>query len=95
MSLVVDELLEENQLETRQLVAFFFCDKTSRNEQLVGPRSILRNLLKQLLSSMSGGIPEEICQLYESKRREGIIKSQGTYFHREYYCVYLENNHCD
>jgi sugar-specific transcriptional regulator TrmB len=79
MSLVVDELLEESQIDRQKLVAFFFCDKTSRNEQLLGPRSILRSLLKQLVS-MKGEIPEDLNKAYESERRNGIINRRAHSF---------------
>jgi hypothetical protein len=81
MSLVVDELLEESQIDRQKLVAFFFCDKTSRNGQLLGPRSILRSLLKQLVS-MQGKIPEDLNQAYESERRNGIINRKAHSFVR-------------
>lgn len=81
MSLVVDELLEESQIDRQKLVAFFFCDKTSRNGQLLGPRSILRSLLKQLVS-MQGKIPEYLNQAYESERRNGIINRKAHFFMR-------------
>jgi hypothetical protein len=80
VSLVVDELLEESQSNSDIMVAFFFCDKTSRNEQLVGPRSILRNLLKQLLLSKSDDIPAEIHQCYKSERRNGMINRRAHFF---------------
>ena len=79
MSLVVDELLEESQIDRQKLVAFFFCDKTSRNKQLLGPRSIPRSLLKQLVS-MKGEIPRDLNQAYESERRNGIINRNAHSF---------------
>src|ERR1700733_10820789 len=79
MSLVVDELLEESQFNSEELVAFFFCDKASRNEQLLGPRSILRSLLKQLVS-MKGEIPEDLNQAYKSERRNGIMNRKAHSF---------------
>lgn len=79
MSLVVEELLEESQIDRQKLVAFFFCDKTSRNKQLLGPRSILRNLLKQLVST-TGEIPEGLNQAYKSERRNGIINRKAHLF---------------
>jgi len=63
-SLVVDEIRYQAEGKKGIPLAFFFCDRTSRQEQLASSSVIYRALLRQLLESCQARAPDYLHSIY-------------------------------
>jgi hypothetical protein len=72
-ALVLDRVFDEYSDDEQKQIAFFFCDRTSRADEIVSPELIFRSILKQMLRLHQRKIPDAIKKEYERKKSDGSI----------------------
>lgn len=76
VSLVIDTLLEKVGSDKGERVIYFYCDRTSRPEELDTPLVILTSLVKQLSYFGTMPIMDAIRETYDKKKNEGHLNEK-------------------